>query len=458
MKKLRGARARAAFIATGALALALATAGPALAVTGTPVTPTDAFNNGAACATDQSNPYWTNPSTWLTVEARPDLSDVTGTTDGSYGVMVTEQFQVYPVDDPTQITSYSISGSAQVEGVLDVPGTVFADGETYVWQAQTIFDGVSSDWSAPCYVAIDKTAPSVAPTVVSTNYPSGVVDQAGAPIHLTFGANGVSDVKGFSFSWDGPGGSSFGAPLSDPFVGTAGSVLADSLGGSATVDLVPADPSQVMTLYVTSIDRAGNGSPETAYRIVTTSTDTTVTPLATAPMYGKQLGFKLSPDAGLEAASPVTAYTVTQYTSTGQQTTTVPAGADGTAVLTYTLDDPSGISLQVNSVSADGWIGSPTSYQFSTAPTISSAAYPENGTAGGAGVPGIFTIQSPVKGVVSFTYTFDFETFTTVAAQGGDRATICWTPPDAGSYDLEVYANTADGSQLAVYDYFFNVG
>jgi hypothetical protein len=38
------------------------------------------------------------------------------------------------------------------------------------------------------------------------------------------------------------------------------------------------------------------------------------------------------------------------------------------------------------------------------------------------------------------------------------KASITWTPTASGSYDIEVYAILADGTQLSPYDYFFNVG
>jgi hypothetical protein len=48
----------------------------------------------------------------------------------------------------------------------------------------------------PCYLNVDNTPPASPPTVTSSNYPAGTVVQGGAPVHVTFGANGVSDVVG----------------------------------------------------------------------------------------------------------------------------------------------------------------------------------------------------------------------------------------------------------------------
>jgi len=454
---LKDTRTRVAAITLGAVGLALATAGPALAVTGTPVTPTDALNNGAACATDQSNPYWANPGSWLTIEARPDLADVTGTTDGSAGVTVTEQYRVYPVDDPTQITSYSLSVGAQLEGVLWVPGSVFTDGQTYVWQAQTVFDGASSDWSAPCYVAVDKTPPSAAPTIVSTNYPTGTRDQAGAPIHVTFGADGVSDVIGYTFSWNvGFPVPNFSKPLSDPYVGSAGSVLADAQGGSATLNLVPAQPSGFMILDVWSVDRAGNISPEATYQIFAGPTAPTITLQGDKPKYGVQTPFLLTPDPGLEAASPVTSYQVVESTDAGQQELTVPADSNGDATIHVTDDSEWGTVFWVQSVSADGWVSDNNSYSIDDFPAITSDVYQEDGVSGGAGVPGTFDFTSPIKDISGFTYTVNGGPATTVHAADG-KASITFTPPASGWYDIEVTPVAKDGGDQFPNDYYFGV-
>jgi hypothetical protein len=45
----------------------------------------------------------------------------------------------------------------------------------------------------------------------------------------------------------------------------------------------------------------------------------------------------------------------------------------------------------------------------------------------------------------------------TVEARGNDTAEIHWTPTESGFYDIEVYATTKDGTQLAPYDYYFTV-
>lgn len=62
-----------------------------------------------------------------------------------------------------------------------------------------------------------------------------------------------------------------------------------------------------------------------------------------------------------------------------------------------------------------------------------------------------------MKGIVSYTYSFNAEPEVTVAAGAHHTASIDWTPPSDGSYDLQVHATTRSGIQLATYDYSFAV-
>lgn len=75
----------------------------------------------------------------------------------------------------------------------------------------------------------------------------------------------------------------------------------------------------------------------------------------------------------------------------------------------------------------------------------------------GAGVPGTFTFAPKVKGVASYTYSFNWGPATTVKAGAQGVAQISWTPSQSGWYDPEVCATTKDGIQLAPYDYYFTV-
>ena len=452
MIKSPGRRVRAALVSLAAIGLAAAAASPAFADV-TPATPTKLLNgNQLACAADASAPLYYNPSEEFEIEGAPEVSDGSLTS-------ASIEYQIWPVNDPTQIASWTLSGATTIDNPLNVPGSEFTDGQTYAWDAATVYNGVTSAWSAPCYMTVDETHPSNAPTVTSTNYPTGTQDQAGAPVHVTFGANGVSDIVGYSFSWfGGAGGSNFNGPLSDPFVGPAGSEPVSTLGGSATLDLVPSQPSDVMQLTVVSVDRAGNASPPTTYSIVTKGSAPTITMQGHLASFNKPTTFDLTPNAGIEAQSPVTSYNVmVAGGANGQQNFSVAANADGTAQTPITFDNSTEF-VQVSSVSADGWISDAQDYNFNSAPKVSSDVYAENATSGGGGVTGTFTFEPTVKGVAKYSYSFDYGTTQTIVAAHDGKASIKWTPTATGSYDIEVYAILADGTQLYPYDYFFNVG
>jgi len=213
-----------------------------------------------------------------------------------------------------------------------------------------------------------------------------------------------------------------------------------------------------MELSVLSMDRAGNPSPPTTC-IFTVSGDTpTVALHGKLPNYGTPTTYDLTPNAALEAQSPVVSYKILLAGDpNGQQNYTVVAKADGTAQTRITLDSTFGEWLYISSVSADGWTSQSAYYYINTAPTISSNVYAENGTSGGVGVTGVFTFAPPVKDVAGYSYSFDYGTTQTIVKAHGGTAQLSWTPTASGSYDIEVYAILKDGTELNAYDYFLNV-
>jgi hypothetical protein len=458
-----GRRSRAALVFLGTLGLALAAAAPADAASGTPTTPTELFNGNRSCSTDANNPTYVWAGTGLVVEGIP------GDTDAANNPSVTEQYRLWPVTDPTQATTASHTHAAiGFEATANLPADVLTDGQTYAWQAQTVATGgTASDWSAPCYVTIDNTRPSNTPTVSSPNYPQGQWDQGGTPVQVSLGANGVGDVTGFEYSWqqDLPiagiayignyGIPQFVDPYSDPRYFTR----ADALGGSTTVSLVPPTGSGPMTLWVASLDRAYNVSAVTSYTFYVKSTAPTVTSLVPSPPFDRPTTFKIKPGAVLESTSHVVSYSVETVGGQSDKTVNVMASADGTAEVTLTLNGIYGESLRVTSTSEDGWVSDAAwwSTSFDTTPTVSSDVYAENGSSGGVGVPGTFTFAPKVKGIVSYTYSFNGEPGVTVKAGAHHAAPIGWNPSQSGYYDLQVYATTRDGIELVPYDYYFTV-
>jgi hypothetical protein len=453
-------RSRAtSLIALATLGMALAAAAPAAAAS-MPPTPIDLFNTYLPCSTDVTSPDYLNSFGGVILEGR-SLD-----TNPADGLTIAEQFKLWPISDPTQVTTQSNNFVVTpFEGSVTVPAADFTDGQTYAWEAEAVAPSGSSAWSAPCYFTVDSSPPSSPPTISSPNYPSGQLDQGGTPVQFIFGANGVSDVVGYAFSWTGvlpvpvtarigP----YGVPQpNDPFADTKDFVRASSLGGSATMSVLPPTPTGPNTLTVASLDRAYNESSVATYRFVIKASYPTLTPLVPSPKFGQQMEFLVRPDPSLQAISPAVSYTV-QIVNSTQQTFTVKPSADGIAEVAFNLDGASGDSITVTSTSANGWVsgGAFWSTFFDTTPTVSSDIYLEGQTSGGAGIPGTFTFAPKVKGIVSYTYSVNGDPPVTVPAGPDGTAQITFTPDQSGGfYDLNVYGTTRDGVQLAAYDYIF---
>lgn len=462
-----GARPRAVLVLLGALGLSLAGAvSPASAADGTPTTPTHLFNGDQDCSTDADQPTYLWARNNVVVEGVPGTTDATGATGGP---RLSVRYQVWPVTDPAQATTLTHDlATAGFEAPSSLPGDMLTDGQTYAWRAQTVAGDAASDWSAPCYITVDNTSPASTPTVSSPNYPPDRLNQGGDPVQVTFGANGTDDVAGFEYSWTDPlpvpvtahiGDHGIPVP-EDPYADPKYFTRADALGGSATLSLIPPSGVGFMTLRVRSLDRAFNPSATTTYTFRVGSTAPTVTPAVPSPGFGEPTVFTFRPDAALQSKSPVVSYSVHLVGGQdGDRTVEVPAAADGTATAELTLDGPYGERLQVSAKSANGWVTDEAwwSTDYDTTPTVTSDVYPENGSGGGAGVPGTFTFAPKVKGVTGYTYSFNGEPETTVAAGADGTASVDWTPDSSGSYDLQICATTASGSQLAVYYYSFAV-
>lgn len=448
---------RATLASTAVSGLVLLAASPASAAGGTPTTPTDLFNGYTFCSTDVNSPTYLR-GTWGV-----EIMGVPHSTDAAAYSTLTEQFQVWPVADPSQVTTLAnTSVYANFEGSVTVPADVLAEGRTYAWHARTVDGAAASDWSAPCYIAIDNTLPSGAPIVSSPNYLQNQWNEGGEPARFTLETNGVDDVAGFVYSWRdtlpvlgtkiGP----YGIPKpTDPYANGDSFIRATTLGGTTTVSLqFPAGLSH-KTLTIASLDRAFNRSSTVRYDFFVKSTEPTVEPVTSSAEFDRTTPFRFTPNAHLQSISPVLGYSVRISSGEDTRTVEVPAEADGTAVLPLRLNGIYGTSVHATSRSANGWISDEAGWgsSYNTAPTVTSNVYAESQWAGGVGTPGTFTFLPNVDGIVSYTYSFDWGPGTTVMADNKGQATVDWTPDQSGYHYLEVHATTRDGVRLASYEY-----
>ncbi|WP_405087621.1 LamG-like jellyroll fold domain-containing protein [Microbispora sp. NBC_01389] len=202
------------------------------------------------CATGSAAPYVTT----LTPTLRARVSDA----DGAKGQTVRAHFEWYATGGAKlgeSYTSYVASGTP-----VTAPLTV-TDGAKISWRVRAQ-DGVAtsgtSGWSGWCDMIVDRTRPSAAPNVLSTDYPE--TPAAGDPVP----AGGVGRMGVFRLS-PGPvtdaGGYLYALNSDDPGTATAVNAAAD---GTASVKVTP--PRDLLNvLYVWIRDKAGNIGPYRRY-------------------------------------------------------------------------------------------------------------------------------------------------------------------------------------------------
>ncbi|WP_433365247.1 LamG domain-containing protein [Streptosporangium sp. CA-115845] len=210
-------------------------------------------SSAVSCATGTATPYVTT----LTPTLRARVSDA----DAAKGQTVRAHFEWHVTGGAKigeRYTAYVASGTPVT---APIPSGVFADGANISWRVRAQ-DGVAtsgtSAWSGWCSMIIDRTRPSSAPTVASTDYPetpdgqdpipSGGVGRMGV-FRLTPGP--VTDIGGYRYA------------LNNDDPGSATSVTA-AADGTATVKVTP--PRDLLNvLYVWSRDKAGNIGPYKRY-------------------------------------------------------------------------------------------------------------------------------------------------------------------------------------------------
>lgn len=153
-------------------------------------------------------------------------------------------FEVWNATMSTLLQSGSSSSLAScVPATWTVP-TALTNGTTYQWRARG-FDGTdySKSWSSWVPLVVDTTAPNT-PTVSSLTYPENTWNAGGVSVTMDVTPNGSTDVAGYLSAVDEPEPTTY----SD----ASGVVIASPTDGPHT-------------LYVRSVDAAGNKSSARAY-------------------------------------------------------------------------------------------------------------------------------------------------------------------------------------------------
>ncbi|MGH3861878.1 hypothetical protein [Actinokineospora sp.] len=135
----------------------------------------------------------------------------------------------------------------------------------------------------------------------------------------------------------------------DPF-DSPNTVRADAPGGSATVSLTPPRDWGHARLLVRSMDAAGNHSTPVYYEIVISSGEPLITLVGEQPKWGEQVTLRFA------AARGVSDTVDFEYRVDDGDPRVVAAGPDGTATITFTVDNVYGHPVTVRSRSASGWV------------------------------------------------------------------------------------------------------
>lgn len=153
------------------------------------------------------------------------------------------------ISETNKVTQTNVANGAQA--VMAVPAGKLASGGSYYFQVKTSDGTDTSALSGQCAFNVDTVRPAAPPAVTSTvyvndgNFHGGV----GQTASFTFGAASVSDVQAYLWGWQDPPTTRVSAP---------------ALGADATISATPAQAG-IVTMYVRSVDRAGNLSDTTRY-------------------------------------------------------------------------------------------------------------------------------------------------------------------------------------------------
>jgi hypothetical protein len=344
--------------------------------------------------------------------------------DGDFGEA---EWALWPVEHPERKTTLRNHRSGSGNASVDVRGEL-ADATTYAWQVRGLDGADAGPWSAVCKLTTDFAGPDQAPLVSSEDYYDVGLGTGGTgiPGAFTFTANGVPDVVGYYYGlFDTPGSY----------------VAAARKGGPATVTVVP-QQSGPQYLSVWSVDAAGTRSDRTDYRFWVASNEPGVVCTPWDAYVGEARQCTFTPAAG----SPVSEYT---YHLGQDADRTVPAGPDGTAVVTVVPADYDQAypQLTVRAKLASGYLTGPSSTSFSVEPgepeIASLTADPVQGR------PARFRVHAVLPGATSVTYRWNEEQWATALVDENGDATVAVTPTTASWGTFSAYNTTAAGVRSA---------
>ncbi|GAA1032755.1 hypothetical protein GCM10009557_32260 [Virgisporangium ochraceum] len=349
------------------------------------------------------------------------------------GTFASAEFSVWPAGRPEQRREFSggTYGGGVFQASTDLTG--FPEGSLVAWAARGQDHQDLSQWSPPCFLRIDRTAPGTAPIVASRVYLEGTTPSGGPGVkgRFWFSAKGDRDVVAYSYTdIDGSVPHARVAPRWP--------------GGPVMIEWTPRTAGQ-QYLEVWPEDAAGNRGPSTRYRFTVRNT----APEGRVEVAGVGLPSRLT----LTGVPEVTQF---GYQLPGQAEVRFPA-ANGTGSTDVTFPAVGSYEITTRSYAGDRMIGSGRlSVHVDDAPTVTSAEFNLE-TSPVAGRSGSFTFTPRSAGVVAYLYSFGFGgTEQRVEAPGG-TAVLPFTPPAGGWYTLRVRSVRADGSTSNPATHYFSV-
>ncbi|MEV6672744.1 VCBS repeat-containing protein [Streptomyces sp. NPDC051162] len=218
-------------------------------------------------APDNPSGLGSNPS--VVCDANPvqkvgntDLQLYAKISDPDGGTLKT-RFNMWVKDGDPAVFNQTVNVTSGSVAKVTVPKDTFKDGVTYQWQVRADDGRATSSWApgTPCRFTVDKSRPSVPPSVVSKEYPDGDDGTQGAPARtkgtFTLSNGGVKDVVKYVYDFDRKNPTTVARP--------------SSAGGSVSATFTPPNAGPHI-LYSYSEDAAGNRSDTGTYLFYAAST------------------------------------------------------------------------------------------------------------------------------------------------------------------------------------------
>ncbi|MEV2236512.1 hypothetical protein [Micromonospora sp. NPDC049891] len=154
-------------------------------------------------------------------------------------------------------------------------------------------------------------------------------------------------------------------------------------------------------------------------------------------------------------ANPVE-YVVTVNSDAASRQTLTP-GADGSATfeLLPTVKGSHYITVYARNAAGVQTSTATILWSVSNRPPVTSTAFPADGV--GRVWPGSFTFTAGMPGTTAFRYRINEGPVTTLPAGPDGTATLSWTPPGVGEYELLAWSTTATGSTSSVTEHRFRI-